>query len=58
MLTCFEKFDMKTFRDRFIQYHTDLKRGQYVDQIVSQSQCAKRTIWYDEFQKMTNKIEP
>lgn len=25
LLSCFEKFDMKTFRDRFIQSHTDQK---------------------------------
>lgn len=57
-LPCFEKFEMDTFLDRFkIDFEEeDMKR--YVDWLVEQSIFNKRTVWYDEFQKMTNNIEP
>lgn len=57
-LPCFEKFDFKVFRDRFKERYTDKERSNYVDQLIKDSIYAKRTAWYDDFQRMTNKIEP
>jgi len=57
-LACFDKFDMKAFRARFNRDKTDKEIRAFIDILIKNSMCAKRTVWYDDFQKMTNKIEP
>lgn len=57
-LTCFEKFDMEVFKGRFKIQYDDTQLLAYIDGLIKDSMIAKRTIWYDDFQKMTNKIEP
>lgn len=57
-LPCFEKFEIGIFLDRFkVEFEED-DMNRYVDWLVEQSMSSKRTVWYDEFQKMTNNIEP
>ena len=55
---CFEKFNFNEFINRFkIEYDEEEMRG-YVEDLVELSVNNKRTAWYDDFQKMTNDIEP
>lgn len=49
---------MKTFRARFNRDKTDKEIRSFIDKLIKDSMLAKRTVWYDDFQRMTNKIEP
>lgn len=57
-LPCFEKFEMESFLDRFKLDFTEEDMKKYVDWLIANSIFNNRTAWYDEFQKMTNNIEP
>ena len=57
-LPCFDKFELAAFLDRFKPDYSPEQLAKYVDWLVDTSLNSKRTVWYDEFQKMTNNIEP
>lgn len=57
-LPCFEKFELSGFLDRFKLDFEEEEMKTYVDWLIEQSIFNNRTVWYDEFQKMTNNIEP
>jgi phosphatidylinositol 4-kinase B len=57
-LPCFEKFSIKHFRDRM---RLNLSEGdifEWIKQMIHDSLDATRTVWYDDFQKMSNGIAP
>ncbi|CAK67262.1 unnamed protein product (macronuclear) [Paramecium tetraurelia] len=57
-LPCFERFDIKEFRDRFKEEANDEELQKYVDKLIDYSDNNWRTIQYDNFQRMTNGIMP
>lgn len=57
-LPCFDKFNMKEFKERFKPNLSDNERAKWVDDLLKSSINSKRTQWYDEYQKMFTGIEP
>jgi phosphatidylinositol kinase/protein kinase (PI-3 family) len=57
-LPCYDKFNLKEFRERFKPNLLDSERAKWVEDMVKMSLNSKRTQWYDEYQKMFTGIEP
>lgn len=57
-LPCYEKFNMKEFKERFKPTLVESERTKWVEEMVRASLNSKRTQWYDEYQKMFTGIEP
>lgn len=57
LLSCFEKFNLTEFEDRFKASFSEKETAEYIDRLINDSLNSNRTVWYDEFQKITNKIE-
>ncbi|CAD8060053.1 unnamed protein product [Paramecium sonneborni] len=55
---CFEKFDIKEFKERLKKEANDKSLQKYVDRLIDYSDNNWRTIQYDNFQRMTNGIMP
>lgn len=58
LLPCFEKIDLEAFADRFKPDFNEEETTKYAKSLITDSMESNRTVWYDEFQKLTNKIEP
>ena len=57
-LQCFEKFELKEFRERMKPGLTTSQIPAWVTQLTKDSLTSKRTVWYDDFQKVSNGIIP
>lgn len=57
-LPCFEKFDMHSFRESMRLSLRDEDLGPWVKALFDESLSSLRTVWYDDFQRMSNGIEP
>lgn len=57
-LPCFEKFDLHAFRESMKPSLKDEQVGPWVKSLFEDSLSSMRTAWYDDFQRMSNGIEP
>jgi disulfide oxidoreductase YuzD len=57
-LPCFEKFSMKEFRDRLRPNLPEKDVAIWARHLLHESLTSNRTVWYDDFQKMSNGIMP
>lgn len=57
-LPCFEKFDLQSFKDSMKPNMKDEEVGHWVKGMFEDSLSSLRTVWYDDFQRISNGIEP
>lgn len=59
-LACFEKFELKEYREKIFRPDLALPAqvSQWVSSLLKESVSSSRTVWYDDFQKISNGIMP
>lgn len=55
---CFKNFNLEVFRERFKETHDEYYCEKYVHDLIEASKDNWRTVQYDNFQRLTNGIEP